>query len=173
MFRVMTHCRRIALGALALVAMVVGPEAGAQVAAVQGVYVPAGGGQRASRGVQAEVGVFVPAPFVEALASVAVEYQRQDDFGSGRGRVAAELRLLPRYDGRFVPYAGGSVSANQSGGDLSEWSGTLPGIEALAGLMLVLNERVPVVVMVEERFGYVREQSHFTATHVGLMFRFH
>jgi hypothetical protein len=171
----MTNCFRVAIGILTFsVALGAGPEARAQVLGVHGIYVPAQDERRASIGVQADIGGFIPVPFVDAMLSLGVEYQRQRDLGPGRGRAAAELRIFRRNgDGFVAPFVGGGISANQSNGSLSEWHGTLAGFEAMAGLILVPSDRVPVALLLEERFGYVREQNHATATHVGVLIKFH
>ena len=161
---------RLRIATLALLALTaVGARAGAQVIALHGVYVPATDERRASTGVELEFGGLVSTRYVTLLPSLALEYQRQHDNGPGRGRVAGQLRFLPRSgQGHLVPYLGVSVSANQSGGELSEWSGILGGIQGMAGFLLVPSEDFPVALLIEERFGYVRERNHALATHFGI-----
>ncbi len=143
----------------------------AQVIGVQGVLVPARNGRPASSGISGDVGLVAHAGHADVWTAIAVEYQRQRDLGSGRGRLSADIRLLPPdSEGWFVPFAGMSVSANRSGGVQSEWEGTRLGLEALAGALLLPNDRVPLGISVEERFGYVRGREHALATHIGLRF---
>lgn len=167
--------QRIAIAALALVTAVTFPiAASAQVMGLHLVHVPAKDGRRASLGVQGEAGFIVPTSHVDVWASLALEYQRQDSLGPGRGRLAAELRVLaPRHDRGVDPYFGVSLSANRSGGTQSEWNGTLTGLEGMVGLLMTPKDRLPLALLLEERFGYVREQNHFTATHLGVVFRFY
>lgn len=173
--RTIRDCRRIAIAALALVTVIMAPiSAGAQVIGLHLIHVPAKDGRRASMGVQGEAGFIVPTSHVDVWASLALEYQRQDSLGPGRGRLAAELRFLaPRHDRSIDPYFGVSLSANRSGGTRSEWNGTLQGLEGMAGLLMTPKDRLPLALLLEERFGYVREQNHFTATHLGVVFRFY
>lgn len=146
----------------------------AQVIGVQAVHVPGRDGRRASIGLQGELGVILSTWRLGLWPSVAIEYQREGGEGPGRGRLAAELRILPTLgESGLHPYAGGGVSANQSGGVRSEWSGTLLGLQAIAGIMLVPSERVPIAFILEERFGYVRGHNHATATHLGVALSLH
>ena len=143
----------------------------AQVIGVQGVVVPVQDGRPSSSGVSTDVGLVARAGLVDVWSAIALEYQRQRDLGPGRGRLSADIRLLPPdSEGWFVPFAGMSVSANRSGGAQSEWKGTRLGLEALAGALLIPNNRVPIGISIEERFGYVRGQAHAVATHIGLRF---
>ena len=165
---------RSGIVALVLLAITgIGPRAEAQIAALHAVFVPGSDEMRPSTGVEVELGGVVGTRYVALWPSLALEYQRQNDLGPGRARVAGQLRVLPRNsEGWLVPYLGVSVSANQSGGDQSEWSGTLGGIQGMAGLLLMPSDNFPVALLVEERFGYVRERNHATATHVGLAVSF-
>ena len=159
---------RIAILALLLVTAS-GARAGAQVLALHGVFVPGTDERRGSTGVEFEVGGLVASRYATLLPTLALEYQRQHDYGPGRGRVAGQLRFLPRNGrGYAVPFVGVSVSANQSGGGQSEWSRTRGGIEGMAGLLLIASETFPLAILAEERFGYVRGQNHALATHIGL-----
>jgi hypothetical protein len=164
---------RTIIASLIVAAIVAGSRAEAQVIGAHALYVPAADARSASRGAQGELGVILSVPYLSLWPSVAIEYQRQEQLGSGRGRVAAELRLLPpNGEGRFHPYVGASVSANRSGGVLSEWAGTVRGLEGMAGVLLIPGERVPVALLLEERFGYVQGREHAKATHLGLLFSF-
>ena len=170
--------RWLCAGSLIIVANVAAATAGghradAQVIGAHVVHVPAREGRRASLGIQAELGTIVWIRGIDVWPSIAGEYQRQENLGPGRWRVAAELRLLPGFkESRFHPYLGGSLSANRSGGEQSEWPGALLGLQGIAGVLLMPSDRVPVAFLLEERFGYVREQDHATATHIGLVLRF-
>ncbi len=148
-------------------------RADAQIIGAHLVHVPASDGRRASLGLQGELGIITSTRYLDLWPSLAIEYERQSDLGPGRGRVAAELRLLPgRTESRFHPYLGVGISANQSGGNQSEWSGTLAGLQGMAGVMMVPSDHVPLALLLEEWYGYVRGHEHATATHLGLMFSF-
>jgi hypothetical protein len=156
-----------------LVAATIGVRAEAQVLAIHAVFVPGTDETRASTGAEIELGGVVSTRFVSLLPTLAVEYQRQHDNGPGRGRVAGQLRVLPRSSqSHGLPYVGVSVSANQSGGEQSEWNGTLGGIQGMAGFFLIPSENFPIALLVEERFGYVRDRNHALATHLGLSISF-
>jgi hypothetical protein len=154
-----------------VIAMALPSSLRAQVLGVQAVFVPARDGRAPSSGIAADAGYVAHAGLLDVWTALAVEYQRQHDLGPGRGRLSVDLRLLaPDSQGWFVPFAGMSVSANRSGGAQSEWEGTRLGLEALAGAVLVPDNRSPVGVSIEERFGYVRGREHALATHIGLRF---
>lgn len=146
----------------------------AQVIGLQGVYVPPSGGRRPSFGGAADIGYIGSRGSLGIWGAIGAEYQRQRDAGPGRGRVSADLRFLPVHlDLPFVPFVGGSLSANRSGGQLSEWRGTRTGLDALAGVLYVASDRSTIALSVQERFGYVVGQSHALATEVGLRFPLH
>jgi hypothetical protein len=168
------HLARAILAALLLIAPVLPmSRAHAQVVGAQILYVPGDDTHRAALGGQGEIGFIFSRWNVAFWPSLAIEYQRQDNLGPGRGRLAAELRLLPAFgEHRFHPYLGGSMSANQSGGDQSEWPGTVAGYQAMAGILWVPGDDVPFALLLEERYGYVQHANHATATHIGVMFSF-
>ena len=146
----------------------------AQVIGLQGVYVPPSGGRRASFGGAADIGYIGSHGPLGIWGAIGAEYQRQRDNGPGRGRVSADLRFLPvRIQTALVPFIGGSVSANRSGGKLSEWPGTRTGLDALAGLLYVASDRSKIALSIQERFGYVVGMPHAFATEVGLRFPLH
>jgi hypothetical protein len=159
---------------LALLAgTVIGPRAEAQILALHGVFVPGSDERRSSTGIEAELGGIVSTRYAPLWPSLAVEYQRQQDLGPTRARVAGQLRVLLRSNGsRVLPYVGVSVSANQSGGDQPEWEGTRGGIQGMGGFLLKPGDNFHLALLLEERFGYVREQNHALATHVGLALSF-
>ena len=153
-----------------LAAAAAGSRAGAQLVAAHAVLVPGGEGLRPATGVEIEIGGSVSAGYFALWPSVALEYQRQHDLGPGRARLAGQLRVLPgTTDLRLLPYLGVSGSANQSGGDQSEWHGTLAGLQGMAGFLLIPTDDLPFAFLIEERFGYVRDRNHAFATHIGLM----
>src|SRR4051812_35839869 len=128
------HPMRFRIAALALLtAFLVCPRADAQLVALHAVFVPGGDDRRPATGAEGEIGGVVSTRYLALWPSLAVEYQRQHSLGPGRGRLAGQLRVLPRsYDGRIVPYLGVSLSANQSGGEQSE-----SGREVSAGELLL------------------------------------
>jgi hypothetical protein len=168
------HLARAALAALLLIAALLPTQrARAQVVGAQIVYVPADDDRSSSLGGQGEIGFIASKWGVAFWPSLAIEYQRQDNLGPGRGRLAAELRLLPAFDEhRYHPYLGGSISANQSGGRQSEWPGTVAGYQVMAGILWIPGDDVPIALLLEERYGYVQNRNHATATHLGVMFSF-
>ena len=173
-------CRTRGPACRALVALLLGAaslrpaRASAQVVGVHGLYVPSSDTRRASLGVGGDVGHIVSLGPVGLWGALALEYQRQRNLGPGRGRVSADLRLVPGGRvGWLVPLVGGSVSANRSGGAQSEWPGTRLGLDALAGVVLIPSHGLPVGISIEERFGYVRGLEHALATRVGLRLGFY
>ena len=75
--------------------------------------------------------------------------------------------MQPGGRGRLTPYAGASVSAVWlSGGGAS--GGARPGLEAILGAQLQLEERGPVAFVTELRHGYVRGEPHSTSGRVGV-----
>jgi hypothetical protein len=139
----------------------------AQVIDVHVIHVPADSARSSSLGLGFELGAMTNVSPVVVWGALAGDYQRQSHLGPGQWRVAANLRVLPPTDRSFIPYLGGSVSANQSGGQQSLWQGTRLGLEALAGL-LITPSRTIVGLRLEERYGYVQSQPHAFATQLGL-----
>ncbi len=166
------HPARAILAALLLIAGVLPMgSARAQVIGAQVLYVPGDDGRRPALGGQGEIGIITSRWGLAFWPSLAIEYQRQDNLGPGRGRLAAELRFLPAFgEHRYHPFVGGSISANQSGGQQSEWPGTVVGYQGMVGLLFVPGDDVPIGLLLEERYGYVQSRNHATATHIGVMF---
>ena len=130
----MFHVMRFRIVTVALLAAsIVAPRADAQLVAAHVVFVSGGEGLRPATGGEIEIGGVVGTRYLALWPSLALEYQRQHDLGPGRGRLAGQLRVLPRdYERNIVPYLGVSLSANQSGGEQSEWSGRSPASRAWA-----------------------------------------
>ena len=132
---------------------------------------PPGNGRLSSFGVGGDIGFIVPRNPFGIWGAIGGEYQREREGGPGRGRVSAELRILTAQSQWWlIPFVGGSISANRSGGTLSEWPGTRTGLDALAGVLYVASERSTIALSVQERFGYVVGQPHAFATEVGVRF---
>jgi hypothetical protein len=109
-------------------------------------------------------------PVVDVAATVGADYQRERGLGPGRGSLSLDVTLQPQRETTgLVPYAGGSVSANWSGGQLSEWPGMRPGFEAIAGLKFSFLASETVATRIEQRFGYVRGTEHKMTTRVGFI----
>ena len=161
------------IGALAIAATAIPAAAHAQVIGLAGVYVPASSGRLASFGGAADIGYMAAYGPLGVWGAIGGEYQRQREGGPGRGRVSGDLRFLPvRFQTSLVPFVGGSVSANRSGGKLSEWTGTRTGLDVLAGLLYSSSDKSVVGISAQERFGYVRGMPHAFATEVGIRFPF-
>ncbi|MDQ2666463.1 MAG: hypothetical protein M3Z05_10670 [Gemmatimonadota bacterium] len=147
-------------------------SASAQTVGVHGIFVPSHGTRTWSSGVGTELGnVFSLGPAV-LWPAVGFDYQRQHGLGPGRYRITANVHVspVPSRSAWVTPYVGGGVSANRSGGEQSEWSGTLLGLDAIAGMLVLANG--PLAVRVEEQLEYMQRQDHATSTRVGLYFAF-
>lgn len=165
--------RRVATAFALILACVFGAPtpARAQILGVHGVWVPAANGRRESFGFSGDFGWMTGAGPVGVWGAIGGEYQRQRDLGPGRGRASADFRFIPaRIESKVVPFVGASLSANWSGGEQSEWNGTRTGYDALAGLLLIRNERSHVALSLQERWGYIDRLPHAWGTELGLRF---
>jgi hypothetical protein len=104
--------------------------------------------------------------------SFGADYMKQENGGPSQTSVSTDVTLQPGGSSAFTPYAGGSASANWSGGSASQWSGARLGLETLAGFQFKVSEDANISWKAEERFGYVRGQEHALATRVGMLVSF-
>jgi hypothetical protein len=109
---------------------------------------------------------------VKLGTSGALDYTKQDNGGPSQTTVSADATLQPGGNGSLIPYAGGSIGANWSGGDQKQWTGAKMGLETLAGLQIKSAAMGPVSWKVEERFGYVKGQEHQLTTRLGAILSF-
>ncbi|HEX8850553.1 MAG TPA: hypothetical protein VF761_13560 [Gemmatimonadaceae bacterium] len=103
--------------------------------------------------------------------SLGADWTKQENSGPSQTSLSYDATVQPGGSGSFVPYAGGSVSANWSGGSNKMWDGAKLGLETLAGFQVKLGLN-GVAWKAEERFGYVREQEHTLTTRVGIAVTF-
>lgn len=104
--------------------------------------------------------------------SLGADWIKQENNGPSTTSLSYDATTQPGGSGSLMPYVGGSVSANWSGGNNKQWDGAKLGLEAIGGLQVKLGLS-GVSWKVEERYGYVREQSdHTLTTRVGVMVSF-
>jgi hypothetical protein len=104
--------------------------------------------------------------------SFGADYMKQENGGPSQTSLATDVTVQPGGNSAFTPYAGGSASANWSGGSASQWSGAKLGLETLAGFQFKPSPDANISWKAEERFGYVRGQEHALATRVGILVSF-
>ena len=109
---------------------------------------------------------------VKVGTSGGVDYTKQEKSGPSQTSLGLDVTLQPRGNGSVIPYAGGSVSSNWSGGDAKQWTGAKTGLETLAGVQIKASSLGPISWKAEERFGYVKGQEHQLTTRVGVMMSF-
>ena len=109
---------------------------------------------------------------VKLGTSAGVDYTKQEKSGPSQTSLGADVTLQPGGSGSLVPYAGGSISSNWSGGDAKQWTGAKMGHEKLAGVQIKSSALGSISWKAEERFGYVRGQEHTLATRVGVVMSF-
>lgn len=106
---------------------------------------------------------------LQVNSSVGVDWTKQDNNGPSQTSLSYDAVVQPGGSGTVTPYLGGSVGANWSGGSNKQWDGAKLGLEAVGGLQVKLGLS-GVSWKVEERYGYVREQSdHNLTTRVGVV----
>ena len=108
---------------------------------------------------------------VQLNTSIGADWVKQDNGGPSQTSLSYDATLQPGGGGAFTPYAGGSVSANWSGGSNKLWDGAKLGLETLAGFQVKLGPS-GVSWKAEERFGYVRQQEHTLTTRLGVVVSF-
>jgi hypothetical protein len=104
--------------------------------------------------------------------SFGADYMKQENGGPSQTSVSTDVTVQPGGSSAFTPYAGGSASANWSGGSASQWRGSRLGLETLAGFQFKPSPDANISWKAEERFGYVRGQEHALATRVGILVSF-
>ena len=109
---------------------------------------------------------------VKVGTSGGVDYTKQEKSGPSQTSLGLDVTLQPGGNGSVIPYAGGSVSSNWSGGDAKQWTGAKTGLETLAGVQIKSAALGSLSWKAEERFGYVRGQEHTLSTRVGVVMSF-
>jgi hypothetical protein len=114
--------------------------------------------------------VYLPSGVALLGMTVGADYVREQHLGKGLGTVSLDATLSPpNMTARFLPYLGGSVGLNWSGGELSQWSGTRVGLDVTLGVKALLGGAERVGWKLEQRYGYVRGFEHAFATRLGLL----
>lgn len=109
-------------------------------------------------------------PYAYLGARVGLDYAREHGLGPGRSAASLDLMLTPGLeDLLFLPYVGGSISANRSGGQQAAWSGTRAGFDALVGAILPISV---VGLQLEGRYGYIEHLPHVFTARVGFVVDF-
>jgi hypothetical protein len=101
--------------------------------------------------------------------SLGADYTKQENGGPSQTSVSTDFTVQPGGSSALTPYAGGSASANWSGGAASQWSGSRLGLEAVGGLQFKPSPDANISWKLEERFGYVRGQEHQLTTRLGML----
>jgi hypothetical protein len=116
--------------------------------------------------------IFVPAGFATLGLSLGADYIRAQHLGRPIATAALDAAFSPSSGGgaSFVPYAGGSLGLNWSGGEFSQWTGARLGLDAIAGVKALFGGQDQFGWKVEGRFGYVRGAEHAYSTRLGLLF---
>ena len=109
---------------------------------------------------------------IKVNTSGGADYTKQDNGGPSQTSAGLDVTLQPGGSSALTPYAGGSTSANWSGGNAKQWEGARLGLEAIAGLQFKPSPDANLAWKAEERFGYVRGQEHTLATRVGVLISF-
>ncbi len=167
------HSSMRRLLSVSLVCLVLSSRAGAQQAAdVHVGYTTTTQTHTVSYGIGGAIESIVDlVPLIDVALTVGADYQRVRGLGPGRGSVSLDATIQPeRETTGFVPYLGAGVSANWSGGQQSEWAGSKPGLDAIAGLKFSFLASETVAARIEQRFGYVQGVEHHSTTRLGLIF---
>lgn len=101
--------------------------------------------------------------------SVGGDYTKQENGGPSQTSVSTDWTVQPGGNSALTPYAGGSASANWSGGSASQWSGSRLGLDAIGGVQFKPSPDANITWKAEERFGYVRGQEHTLGTRIGIL----
>ena len=104
--------------------------------------------------------------------SLGADYTKQENSGPSQTSVSLDVTAQPGGSSALTPYAGGSTSANWSGGDAKQWNGAKLGLEVLGGLQFKPSPNSNLAWKAEERFGYVRGQEHTLSTRLGVLISF-
>jgi hypothetical protein len=162
--------RALLLGVAALLASVV-PRSEAQQVGVHASYVA---GDAATHfpivGGGVDIGRRVSAGAAFIGLRLGAGYAREEHLGPGRGSVGADVTLSPRSDvPSFIPYLGGGVSMNWSGGKNPAWSGVRRGVEAIAGVDLAIFHTDLIGLEVEGRYGGIESLPRQFTSRIGLV----
>ena len=159
-----------ALGASFAIALAAAHPARAQYIEAHGTYIQGRDEQRPLSGFGVGAGKLFSVPHMYLGARAGLDYAREHGPGPGRWAGSLDLTLTPAMeDLRFVPYVGGSVSANQSGGDQAAWKGTRVGYDGIVGAILPVNL---FGLLLEARYGYIAGLPHVFSGRAGLAIGF-
>jgi hypothetical protein len=164
--RTLGHTLRASL----LVAFASAHPARAQQIDVHGSYTQGRDEQQPLTGIGVGARHTFAVPYVYLGARVGVDYAREHGPGAGRSTASLDLTLTPGIeDLRFLPYVGGSISANRSGGQQSAWTGTRAGFEGLVGAIIPGSW---LGLQLEGRYGYIEQLPHVLTGRAGLIVAF-
>jgi hypothetical protein len=114
--------------------------------------------------------VFMPADLALLGLAVGADYIREQHLGKGRATLSLDATLSPpNMPHGFVPYVGGGVGLNWSGGEFGEWTGARVGLDVTAGVRALLGSNERLGWKLEQRFGYVQGFEHAYATRFGVL----
>ena len=114
---------------------------------------------------------FLPAGLAVIGASLGADYIREQHLGKGLASTSLAISLSPpNTNARFVPYVGGALSLNWSGGQYAQWTGARVGLDGTLGIRALFGSADRFGWMAEERYGYIRGFDHAYATRLGLLF---
>jgi hypothetical protein len=117
--------------------------------------------------------VFMPAGIAVLGLTLGGDYIREQHLGVGRASMSLDATLSPpQASVGFIPYVGGSVGANWSGGQNSRWDGARVGWDVMLGVKALLGGQERMGWKLEQRFGYVSGFEHAYATRLGLLLGF-
>jgi hypothetical protein len=137
---------------------------------VHGAYIDGRDGQQPLSGVGVGVRQMFATPYTYLGARVGVDYAREHGLGPGRSAASLDLTLTPAIvELRFLPYAGGSISANRSGGQQQAWKGTRVGLDGLVGAIFPVTR---IGLQLEARYGYIAHLPHVFTGRAGLIVDF-
>jgi hypothetical protein len=166
MMTIVSALRR-ALGASLVAALASAHAAGAQQIDVHASYIHGRDEQQPLTGFGVGARKTFAIPYLYLGVHVGVDYAREHRLGPGRSAAALDLTLTPGIEElRFLPYVGGSVSANRSGGQQPAWNGTRTGFDGLVGAIFPGGR---FGLQLEARYGYIEQLPHVFAGRVGLI----
>jgi hypothetical protein len=114
--------------------------------------------------------LYVPLHVAMLGVNVGADYIREQHLGKGRVTVSLDGTLSPaNSSGTLVPYVGGGIGLNWSGGQASQWTGSRVGLDVILGIKALLGHGDRVGWKLEQRYGYVQGYEHAFATRLGLL----
>jgi hypothetical protein len=159
-----------ALGASLVIVLASTHPARAQQIDVHGTYIDGRDEQPPLSGIGVGVRRTFAIPYLYLGTRIGVDYAREHGLGAGRSTASFDLTLTPGLeDLRFLPYVGGSISANRSGGQQSAWTGTRAGFEGLVGAIIPGSW---LGLQLEARYGYIEQLPHVLAGRAGVIVAF-